>query len=136
MAIYTQLQQTSLPGKRHSFLAKTEAIPGAGPHTGLFTRLSVISLPGARHTFLAKTEAIPGAGPHDGDFTGLSLSALPGMRHYFLAKTAAEVIVVPVAQLHGGGAKKKEVPNYFAQALRDDEDLLQILAAAIPIIMR
>ena len=90
MAIYTQLSPSATPGKRYSFLAKEEAIPESGPHTGTFTALSVSGTPGPIHSFLAKTEAAPEAGEHTGRFTALSVLGLPGGIRVFSAKTEAD----------------------------------------------
>ena len=52
---YTQLSPTGIPGRRYSFLAKTESAAEKG--IGLFTELSLIGLPGRIHSFYAKTAA-------------------------------------------------------------------------------
>ena len=52
---YTQLSPTGIPGRRYSFLAKTES--AAEKAIGLFTELSLIGLPGRIHSFVAKTAA-------------------------------------------------------------------------------
>ncbi len=84
MAIYTQLSPIALPGKRHSFLAKTPETPGE-KGLGPFTALSILALPGSIHSFAAKTSAIgeKGLGP----FTAQSVTATPGLIHSFIAKT-------------------------------------------------
>jgi hypothetical protein len=83
---FTALSIMALPGRRHSFIAKTAATAekGAGP----FTELSALGLPGQRHAFTPKTAATAekGAGP----FTELSALGLPGQRHAFTPKTAAQ----------------------------------------------
>jgi len=118
---YTQLQLAAIPGKRHAFLAKTEAAIAAGPHTGTFTELAVLAVPGARHSFTAKPPASVPVGPHTGLFTALSSLALPGMRHLFTSKSVAEEVI------HGGDDRLPQVqslrkPPYAVPAWRQAYD--------------
>ena len=130
---YTRLSLTATPGKPYlGFLAKAEAIPEAGPHTGLFTALSVMGTPGPIHSFLAKTPYVPGAGVHTGLFTALSVMAVPGMRHTFLAKTPGGVVIPVARRLYGGGGAyypsiekiRKEDEEIFELIMLLDADLL------------
>lgn len=129
----TALSVTATPGKPHSFLPKTEAVPESGPHTGTFTELSVTAIPGKIHSFSAKSPVAPVSGPHEGEFTALSVTATPGMRHTFVAKAAAAVAVV--ARDYGGEQfpEKFVISQAKAQELqekivRDDNEIMEILA--------
>lgn len=133
----TALSVTGLPGKPHSFSPKAEAVPEAGPHTGLFTELSVNGLPGARHSFSAKTAAAEETGTHTGLFTSLSVIGLPGKRHSFIAKEVAEAIVEAVSGGgHGGGSwsmwddpLKKDRVDPYKLIKHEDREIFEILEA-------
>jgi len=124
---YTQLSPTGIPGRRYSFLAKTESAAEKG--IGLFTELSLIGLPGRIHSFSAKTAAVASE-KGIGLFTELSLIGLPGRIHSFVAKTAAEVSdVIPEVEVSGGGGGGAV---YYDRALnirlkRDDEEILEFI---------
>ena len=91
-----------------------------------------MALPGMRHSFAAKAPASTPSGPHAGLFTALSVMALPGGRRVFVAKSGA-IVPAPSKQASGGGSWFP-VPDPYAQAKREDEDLLTLLAAIVPIL--
>jgi hypothetical protein len=115
---FTALSIMALPGRRHSFIAKTAATAekGAGP----FTELSALGLPGQRHAFTPKTaaQALKGLGP----FTALSVLALPGQRQEFSAKAAAAIIAEAEQVTYGRRQWQRTA------WINDDEDLLDIIA--------
>ena len=139
----TQLSPAGLPGQRYSFIAKTEAVPEAGPHTGLFTELSVSAVPSIRHSFLAKTEAVPEAGTHIGLFTELSVFATPGARHSFSPKTEAEIPIVEIPAIvsSGGIGTYNGIPSMWDDPLpfdnrykliqQEDREIFEILESLI-----
>jgi len=142
MASITRLSLTATPGKVYSFVAKTEAVAEAGPHTGLFTELSLIGTPGKIHSFTAKAEAEVEASDHTGLFTALSVLATPGMIHSFAAKAEAEVIPETdkwADHDEGGWVNPMEYQEGLFAAeeyqrmlvLKDDDEVLSIIANII-----
>lgn len=137
---YTQLSPTGLPGQRYSFLVKDAAAAEKG--IGPFTALSVIGLSGERHSFSAKTAAA-GAEKGVGLFTQLLPYGLPGKRYSFAAKDSAEVEVPPIPDVvtrAGGGGTfvspgklgKTKQELWRAKLLREDEELLEMIASLFP----
>ena len=111
---YTQLAPTAIPGRRYSFVAKFAA---TGPHIGTFTALSVMALPGPLRSFLAKTEVIiiPPVIPPTPSGGG-------GGGAYAYARDYAEY-----------DSKYKMAEAHRQKVLRDDEELLEILAMVLNI---
>ena len=134
----TQLSVTALPGKPHSFTAKTAATVS---HTGTFTALSVTATPGKIHSFIAKT-AESGAGSHTGDFTRLSVLAIPGPIHSFIAKEQAIVPAPKITVSTSAGGGQSDVEYFRRKLLRerrekhydiakDDQEVMEIIIEMI-----
>ena len=110
---FTELSNSALAGKIHSFLAKTEAVlPGTPRGTDRFTQLSTMALPGKQYLFQEEGAE---------QVTALQVYALPGKRRVFLAKTESGELIKKKFSLHGADQQR------HALLLRDDEEILEFI---------
>ena len=110
---FTELSSSALPGRLHTFVAKTEAVlPGTPRGVDRFTQLSTMALPGKQYLF-------PEVGAEQ--VTALQVYALPGKRRVFLAKTESGELIKKKFSLHGADQQR------HALLLRDDEEILEFI---------
>jgi len=128
----TSLQATGTPGGIRSFAPKSESATGRDGTQ--FTELTSWAIPGPARLFEAKSGSTT---ERDGtQFTELASWATPGLIRVFEAKTPAEILppVVDVP-LGGGGSKKKaEYDRHLERLMREDEEIVAIIMAAVRVL--